>query len=74
MPGKPSIWSTGYSRDVADYRRTLFFDSKTFKPAPGLVTPKEGEPQLSDWEKTLVTVGRFDTVCPVQATTQQVLM
>lgn len=73
MPGELLIWSTGYSRAVADYRRTLFFDSKTFKPAPGLVTPKEGEPQLTDWEKTLVTVGRFDTVCLVQSITQQVL-
>ncbi|KAK4688120.1 translation initiation factor 4E, partial [Tremellales sp. Uapishka_1] len=41
---------------------TLFFDSKSHKPDPILATPKEGDAFLGDWEKSLVTVGRFDTV------------
>jgi hypothetical protein len=41
---------------------TLFFDSKSFKPPSEMVTPKEGETFLGDYEKSLVTVGKFDTV------------
>lgn len=40
---------------------TLYFDSKNFKPDPSFVSAKEGE-TLGDYEKSLVTVGRFDTV------------
>jgi len=42
--------------------RTLYFDSKSYKPDPGLVTPKEGEAFLGDYELSLVTVGKIDTV------------
>jgi len=42
--------------------RTLFFDSKSYKPDPVLATPREGEAFLGDWEKSLLTVGKFDTV------------
>ena len=42
--------------------RTLYFDSKSYKPDPGLIQPKEGESFLGDYEKSLVTVGKFDTV------------
>lgn len=41
---------------------TLFYDSKNYKPDPGLATPREGEPFLGDYELSLVTVGNFDTV------------
>jgi len=41
---------------------TLYFDSKTYKPHPEMVEPKEGEHSCSDYEKSLVTVGKLDTV------------
>lgn len=42
---------------------TLFFDAKSFVPPSEMVTPKEGQGFLGDYEKSLVTVGKFDTVC-----------
>jgi translation initiation factor 4E len=41
---------------------TLFFDAKSFVPPSEMVTPKEGQGFLGDYEKSLVTVGKFDTV------------
>ncbi|WWC91014.1 uncharacterized protein L201_005954 [Kwoniella dendrophila CBS 6074] len=41
---------------------TLFFDSKTYKPDPTSLPKKEGEKALTDYEMTLLTVGKFDTV------------
>jgi hypothetical protein len=46
--------------------RTLYYDSKTYKPDPTLATPKEGQDFLGDYEKGLLTVGRFDTVSLVR--------
>lgn len=40
---------------------TLYFDSKNFKPDPIFVSKREGE-VLGDYEKSLVTVGKFETV------------
>jgi translation initiation factor 4E len=42
--------------------RTLYYDSKSYKPDPALAAPKEGEVLLDDYEKSLLTVGKFDTV------------
>ena len=44
---------------------TLFFDSKSYKPPSEMVTPKEGEQFLGDYEKSLVTVGTFETVSTI---------
>ncbi|WVW79569.1 hypothetical protein I302_101538 [Kwoniella bestiolae CBS 10118] len=41
---------------------TLFFDSKTYKPDPTAIAPKDGGKALTDYELTLLTVGKFDTV------------
>ncbi|WWC98171.1 hypothetical protein V866_005062 [Kwoniella sp. B9012] len=43
---------------------TLFFDSKTYKPDPSTLaqSQKEGGKALTEYEMTLLTVGRFDTV------------
>nr|XP_031861426.1 uncharacterized protein CI109_003030 [Kwoniella shandongensis]KAA5528498.1 hypothetical protein CI109_003030 [Kwoniella shandongensis] len=40
---------------------TLYFDSKTYKP-PAPQTTKDDKSVLADYEMTLVTVGKFDTV------------
>ncbi|WVF65353.1 hypothetical protein IAT40_000079 [Kwoniella sp. CBS 6097] len=41
---------------------TLFFDSKTYKPDTSTMQKKEGGSALSEYEMSLLTVGRFDTV------------
>ncbi|GFZ47218.1 hypothetical protein JCM24511_04961 [Saitozyma sp. JCM 24511] len=40
---------------------TIYFDSKTYKPDPAVMR-KEGEPVLGEYERSLLVVGRFDTV------------
>ncbi|KJE04207.1 translation initiation factor 4E [Cryptococcus gattii NT-10] len=41
---------------------TLYYDSKTYKPDPSLIAPRQGDKILADYEMTLLTVGKFDTV------------
>ncbi|OCF40601.1 hypothetical protein I317_05611 [Kwoniella heveanensis CBS 569] len=41
---------------------TLFFDSKTYKPDTSAMQKKEGGSALSEYEMSLLTVGKFDTV------------
>ncbi|WWC63818.1 uncharacterized protein I303_106423 [Kwoniella dejecticola CBS 10117] len=41
---------------------TLFFDSKTYKPDPSILAQKETGKALTEYEMTLLTVGKFDTV------------
>ncbi|WVQ93028.1 hypothetical protein IAU59_000091 [Kwoniella sp. CBS 9459] len=41
---------------------TLFFDSKTYKPDTAAMQKKEGGSALSEYEMSLLTVGKFDTV------------
>ncbi|CAD6572973.1 MAG: hypothetical protein TREMPRED_000698 [Tremellales sp. Tagirdzhanova-0007] len=41
---------------------TLHFDSKSYKPDPISSTSKEGATPLGDYEKSLVTIGKFDTI------------
>jgi hypothetical protein len=41
--------------------RTLYYDSKTYKPDTSLAS-RDGQAYLGDYEKGLLTVGRFETV------------
>ncbi|ORX39257.1 hypothetical protein BD324DRAFT_649340 [Kockovaella imperatae] len=61
-PGKPKTAKA--QEHPLEHAWTLYFDAKSFKPPPGLSNggTKEGQSLLGDYEKSLVTVGRFDTV------------
>ena len=62
----------GFDTGADGRTRTLYYDSKSYKPDPVMATPKEGEAVLADYELSLLTVGRFETVsirkCIVKAT------
>ncbi|WRT69266.1 uncharacterized protein IL334_006250 [Kwoniella shivajii] len=63
--------SSSNGSDLANHKKkehplthawTLFFDSKTYKPDTTSVPKKEDGSVLADYEMTLLTVGKFDTV------------
>ncbi|RXK38470.1 hypothetical protein M231_04235 [Tremella mesenterica] len=45
-----------------EHKWVIYYDSKTYKPDTSLAVPKEGDTFLNDYEKTLLTVGKFETV------------
>ncbi|OXG94881.1 translation initiation factor 4E [Cryptococcus neoformans A2-102-5] len=70
---KSSVESTGEATSISSvegekkkhplrHSWTLYYDSKTYKPDPSLIAPKQGDKILADYEMTLLTVGKFDTV------------